>query len=368
MSQPDHKTFLQLRYFSSLDALRFLSIVSVVWHHTAPRWEFLPGSARGFLGVDMFFVISGFLIVTLLLRERDNTSEISLKNFYMRRSLRIFPLYYAILLVVAAMFLFVKPDSEHAPKYFADFPYLMTYTSNWVHLDWVFMGLTWSLATEEQFYLLWPPMEKFLRKFAIPFLIGFLILNQLVNFKLLESPLISLLGEDFRKLEIIQITFTPICLGVLLAHVMHSKKGFDVCTKIVGSRHATWIFLVILIGIGNIPGDFAGWPRLATHIFMLLLLASVVIRDDHSLVKPFHWKWVRRIGVLCYGIYLFHNIAKYGVIMILNKVGFEKSDIRDLVEFLLTLVVVIPMSELSFRFFEMPFLKLKSRWTKKEAT
>lgn len=367
MSQPDHSKFLNQRYFSSLDALRFISIVAVVWHHTAPRWEALPASARGFLGVDMFFVISGFLIVTLLLRERKGSGEISLKSFYMRRSLRIFPLYYALILGIGAGFLFLKPDSQHASKFFSDFPYLVTYTSNWVHLEWVFLGLTWSLATEEQFYLLWPPLEKYLRKLALPLLLGFLVLNQLINFKYLESPLAALIGPDFRSLEIVQITFTPICLGVLLAHLLDRPEGFRWVALLTGHRIATPVLLAATLGLASIPGDIAGWPRLLVHVAMTLLLASCVVRDDHGLVKAFHWRAVRRIGILCYGIYLFHNLAKYGVAQVLGKLGLEDPVVEGLLEFVLTLAVVIPMAELSFRFFEMPFLKLKARFSQKQS-
>ena len=70
-----HTAYLNRRYFGSLDGIRGLAILVVVWHHTAPRFSWLPMSGRGFLGVDMFFVMSAFLIVTLLLRERDRTNQ-----------------------------------------------------------------------------------------------------------------------------------------------------------------------------------------------------------------------------------------------------------------------------------------------------
>jgi peptidoglycan/LPS O-acetylase OafA/YrhL len=92
---PSYERFREIKIFNSLDGLRCLSIVAVVWHHVAGHW--LSGvhlMSVGYLGVDFFFVISGFLITTLLLREKEKYGRISLKNFYMRRSLRIFPLYY----------------------------------------------------------------------------------------------------------------------------------------------------------------------------------------------------------------------------------------------------------------------------------
>lgn len=91
-----HADFLRQRTFGSLDGLRAISIIGVVWHHTGADTG-LRGMTRGFLGVDLFFVISGFLIVSLLLRERRRTGAISLRAFYARRLLRIFPLYYGVL-------------------------------------------------------------------------------------------------------------------------------------------------------------------------------------------------------------------------------------------------------------------------------
>src|SRR5260221_295593 len=101
LSTPKHAGYLAIRTFGSLDGLRALSILAVVWHHTQEGFHFLPIAYRGFLGVDLFFMISGFLIVTLLLRERRRTGTISVKKFYIRRFLRIFPPYYAVLTLVA---------------------------------------------------------------------------------------------------------------------------------------------------------------------------------------------------------------------------------------------------------------------------
>src|SRR5450432_1944217 len=96
-----HDDYLATRHFGALDGLRCLSIVPVVWHHCTPRP--LPGLlGKGPAGVDLFFCISGFLITTLLLREKAVSGGIRLKNFYARRALRILPLYYAVLLAYAA--------------------------------------------------------------------------------------------------------------------------------------------------------------------------------------------------------------------------------------------------------------------------
>ena len=147
------------RTFHSLDGIRALCILAVIWHHV-PTWTECTIFQRGFLGVDMFFVLSGFLIVTLLLREKDRQHRISLKNFYIRRALRIFPIYYLVLFLVLLMYVATKASSSNAQMYYRKLPFLLTYTSNWVEISVANMGIMWSLATEEQFYLLWPAIEK----------------------------------------------------------------------------------------------------------------------------------------------------------------------------------------------------------------
>src|SRR5882672_6045500 len=93
--------FQKAKYFPLLDGLRAVSIVGVVWHHAGGALHFSGPLSRGYHGVSLFFVISGFLITTLLLRERSRTGAISLRKFYLRRALRIFPLYYAVLALYA---------------------------------------------------------------------------------------------------------------------------------------------------------------------------------------------------------------------------------------------------------------------------
>jgi peptidoglycan/LPS O-acetylase OafA/YrhL len=87
-----HATYRTTKHFASLDGVRCCCILAVIWHHCPHPPSPANVLERGFLGVDMFFVLSGFLIVTLLLRERDRSGRINLKNFYVRRTLRIFPI------------------------------------------------------------------------------------------------------------------------------------------------------------------------------------------------------------------------------------------------------------------------------------
>src|SRR5262249_2721724 len=119
----------QMKRFDSLDGLRCLAIVPVVWHHATPRpLEGVLG--RGPLGVDLFFAISGFLITTLLLRERENQGRIAMRAFYMRRTLRIFPLYYLVLGAFVLHALLFREHGEARDHFLRSLPFHATYTTN----------------------------------------------------------------------------------------------------------------------------------------------------------------------------------------------------------------------------------------------
>lgn len=105
-----HTRYLSQRHFGSLDGLRCLCIIAVLWHH-APVTEVVQQPLllrRGFVGVDFFFVLSGFLITTLLLREESSTGRISLRGFYFRRALRILPVYFLLVTAVILYWIFTR--------------------------------------------------------------------------------------------------------------------------------------------------------------------------------------------------------------------------------------------------------------------
>ena len=137
------------RGIPSLDGLRAISILLVLVAHTS---DGIAGTRTlGSFGVRVFFVISGFLITTLLLAEMERSGSINLRHFYFRRTLRIFPPYYIFVAVVALLMTFgvvSAPANRYWPA--------LTYTSNWFDPHSWWLGHTWSLSVEEQFYLAWP--------------------------------------------------------------------------------------------------------------------------------------------------------------------------------------------------------------------
>ncbi len=358
----EYRSYRSRRYFRSLDGIRALSILAVVWHHTSAEEGATSIVRLGFLGVDMFFVLSGFLIVTLLLRERERRGDISLKGFYLRRSLRIFPIYYGLLAVLALAFT-IKPDGKNGPGFFRDLPYLLTYTMNWVQASSM-MGIAWSLAAEEQFYLIWPPVEKWLSRWAWVVLLGIIAVNQAVNFLMVDNRLAGMISP-WHVPPMFQATFTPICLGVALARVLHSPRGFREAARFLSNPGAPVLVLgVLVLDLWIAPADIAGWSRLSIQLLMTVFLGSCVIRDRHRLSPVLDNAVMRRIGAVSYGIYLYHLIGMHlsGVLLSRGHLAFP------LDVFILTMLLTWGIAEVSYRFYEQPFLRLKDALSRRDAT
>jgi peptidoglycan/LPS O-acetylase OafA/YrhL len=355
-----HNQFLEQRHFNSLDGVRCFCILSVLWHHSD-----LPGSpqisTRGFLGVDMFFVLSGFLIVTLLLREQSTMGWISLRKFYARRALRIFPVYYGMLLFLALAYWLFPYYAVKGANFFSVLPFYLTYTSNWSLVQASGLGITWSLATEEQFYLFWPAIEKLNCKRFVYTVLGLIFLiNQLKNFGVLNGFFSSLYGSSWIKLEILHTTFTPICLGIGLAHLLHRSQSFNLALRTLGHRHAPIVLILVVVAVINFsPSDISGWPRLLIQVLMTIWLASLVVREKHTLQPLMIAKPVARIGRISYGMYMYHNWIFVIVASTSRFLQEHWGFAMPLPLFVTGTFVTFLIAELSYRFYETPFLKWK---------
>jgi peptidoglycan/LPS O-acetylase OafA/YrhL len=362
MSDTAFATFSGTSRFHSLDGWRFFAVLIVIKSHVA----FAPSKLQilnwGYLGVDLFFVISGFLITTLLIRERAQFGNISLKKFYLRRTFRIFPIYYLLVLSFALFYLVISPWRPNGWAFYAwSFPVLLTYTQDFVLIAGVFFHC-WSLAVEEQFYLVWPAIEKYLagtRKWAIFAVL--LLVNQLVNFGAADRMISWIYGHaDARLMPVWGVTFTPILLGVLLAHLLADRATFNAFFRLLSNRLTPIVILLaIAASIQWIPQNLEGPPRLTLHVLLALLVASVVIAPGNYLQPVLDHPLIVRLGTISYGIYLYHVLLLMGVERVLARLGGAFTS--PLLVFLVTTAVTIGAAELSYRYIETPFLRLKAR-------
>jgi peptidoglycan/LPS O-acetylase OafA/YrhL len=346
--------FRARRFFSSLDGLRCLSILAVIWHHTRPanldRYACLQ---RGFLGVDLFFVISGFLITTLLLREREEQGTLSLRRFYIRRTLRIFPLYFTALLVYTLVVALFDRNSPAGHAFFANLPAFATYTSNWFVSysgSRVIFYFAWSLAAEEQFYLVWPTIEKHLDpRGATLFMIGLIMFVTATSAGLFES----ILPAGTLRFRIVTSFPIAIGLGVLLAHLLNERRGYRWASRLLGHRISAPIVLAVL-SWGLARSSLSLW---LVRGAMAALVGSTVIREDHWLAPLLTWRPVAYLGVISYGMYMLHMLASNFGRRALGHLAI----VAPLSPFVVTVGLAASLASISFRYYESYFRALKDR-------
>lgn len=340
------------RFFGSLNGLRCLCIALVLWHHS-PFIELIDSppllARRGFVGVDFFFVLSGFLITTLLLREETRNGRFSLKGFYRRRILRIVPIYFLLVAAVSAYFIWGKGQVEYAPMV----PYYFLFLSNFLKGDIPLLAPTWSLSSEEQFYLLWPllmlvlPAHRTLRIGALCVGIGVCVAMQLGL-----SP-VGPVETAHARFSFPGSSYEALLIGALLALILDSRAGYRGLYRLFGDRWApVGLFVALFVALAVLPETLAGWPDLVMHVLMALCLASLVLREDHVLAPALSWAPVRRIGEISYGIYLYHLIARHLSVELVPQLG----GVMQTAVFVALSVVI---AEASFRTIERYFLSMK---------
>ena len=314
--------FRNARYFPTLDGLRALAVLLVVGFHAN-----VPGDrvfAHGSYGVQVFFAISGLLITTLLLRE-GRAGTIDLAGFYRRRTARIFPLYYAVL----ATYCVLVWRTEHGPDadaFWHNLPAFLTYTTNWVvdhRADGgrVIFLFAWSLAVEEQFYLVWPSVVRWIRGLA---------------------PIVALAAA------VVHPYFTAIGLGCILALALESDRFGPSVGRLLGSRWALPISgLAVITVLAN--RDLLGvWGE---SLVATLLVGAAVLRPDHPFSRALAWRPARYVGGISYGIYMMHQLA-------LNAV--RRAHVGGYLLPLLAAGVTIVAASVSFYLYERPIM----RWAK----
>jgi peptidoglycan/LPS O-acetylase OafA/YrhL len=360
--ESSYEKFRGVRFFGSLDGLRAVSILGVIWFHSwwgtpyYPRFKAMPILRQGSYGVHIFFVVSGFLITTLLLRELSQYGTISLQDFYIRRILRIWPLYYAVLALYIVNALVFERGTDRARSFLHYLPSFATFTYTWfISSRWPggMFNLAWTLATEEQFYVFWPIVLRFLRGLRSSAIICAIMLLKLATDHHLTD---RFLPPAWLPTRIIASVALPICMGVLLAQVLHSQRGFNLIYRILGSRAAAPLALLVTL-LCLAP---ANPPMLIAFIATTALVGACVLREDNGLASLLRLRPFGFIGTLSYGMYLLNSFSIHGAHYVLVKLGTEYPPLI----FGLAVAIATGSAYLSFRFYETPFLRLKKRFSR----
>lgn len=344
-----HARYLATRHFASLDGLRCLSILPVIWHHSTPRP--LPGLAgKGPAGVDLFFCISGYLITTLLLREKAAHGKVALGAFYVRRALRILPLYYFVLLAYVALAWALPSDSLPRAHFFRTLPLYATFTANWF-ADFgvshaILFSFAWSLCVEEQFYAFWPALVSGCsQRIAALVMLGLVALDYAAEHGFVPlSPLASRIVTSFAA---------PIGLGSLLALALHSARGFALLGPLLGGRFRAP--LVLALALYSLANQQA--PLLVFQLALTALVGACVVPERHALSALFAAPAVRYIGTVSFGLYLL-NLTAIGLV----RRAFPDRVESSLFVFALSLPIAVGLAALTHRFIERPLAKQRARF------
>ncbi len=353
MANLGHDRYLATRHFASLDGLRCLAILPVIWHHSTPRP--LPGIwGKGPAGVDLFFAISGFLITTLLLRERARTGSIALGNFYARRALRILPLYYAILLAYVAFAAGLASDAPQRAHFFYNLPLYVTFTANWL-ADFgvafpILFSFAWSLCVEEQFYAFWPWIVRSLKPNAALALMGTLLA---VDWLAERGAFSAVLAPGGQALRIVTSFAAPIGLGAVLALLLQERVGFVAVNRVLGRTWSAPLALAAVISLLLWPNA----PLFAFQASLAALVGACVIREHNGLAKLLTARPVAYVGAVSYGLYLLNSTA----IGLVKRLFPSHAGSSGFV-FWLSLPLALALAALSHRYLEAPFLRLRGRF------
>ena len=348
-----------LGYMPALDGIRALAVCAVMLFHSD-----IPLVSGGFIGVDIFFVLSGFLITSILLKEHEQTGRISLKDFYIRRSLRLLPALVALLLVFVAVSA-VYGDERILRTHFIDALIVLFYSANWARAFDMhppdYLGHAWSLSIEEQFYLLWPLILIAIlrwrrsRRWRLFIILGMAFFAWgLRSYLLYQGASLERLynGLDTRA----DALLVGCVVGVLLAtpaFVRRMRRPVSLmCIKYLAP--IAWVGLGwICIGIHWRSPHLYYWVQFLIEVLTALVIVDVVI-SPRSLVRGLlERKWLVWTGSISYGLYLWH----YPIFRVLLSYGYS-TDERLLFGSLLTFGV----ATLSFYFLERPILQKKKNF------
>jgi peptidoglycan/LPS O-acetylase OafA/YrhL len=296
----------------SLDGFRGLSILFVLWHHIiVTRPQIIPRylawtSELGALGVDFFFVISGFLITLLLIREERRTGDLSIRSFYLRRFFRIVPAYVTYVVVVRSILSFTSARLTRT-----EWMRVFTYTMSFGHLPSWYIGHFWSLSVEEHFYLIWPLLFVTVpKRHLITITLGYSFIAILFRCCLYKYMWVPANGNFFTLTRA-----DAIAVGCALAVIATSRFQWILLTPAAIAGGLALLSSAILISAcflierhSRFASRFSaiGFRFVVEWCIVVIIWAGLY----HSASLPgrlLNWKPLTAIGVLSYSIYLWQQ-------------------------------------------------------------
>ncbi len=370
-------------YFPNLNGLRFIAALLVIIHHVE-QLKYIYGLPNNFsssfiqiigeLGVILFFVLSGFLITYLLLEEENRTHTIAVRDFYARRILRIWPLYF--LIVALALFLlpnislFTLPEYDKARVYEDLSSKVFLYVFFLPNLVTPLLGVVpyaahlWSIGTEEQFYLLWPPILKVAKKYRMVLMILILV-GYLLFARALFSSRTDLIPFKYELNAFWQsFNIASMAIGGFFAVMLHSNHA---ALKVFMNRYLFYFalgFTSMMLYRGvyfpQITVNDLQFPYLYKEFYSVwfgIIILNFAANKDNLISleqRPIHY-----LGKISYGLYMYHPIAIVAAFQATVRLGAP----IDALLYPLSLALTILLAGVSYKYFESYFLNFKTKFT-----
>lgn len=371
----------RITYFPGLDGLRFFAALAVIISHVEllksafklpNTWDHPIIFELGGLGVSFFFVLSGFLITYLLLVEQEKKGDISLKNFYLRRVLRIWPLFYFVFILG----FFVLPNFPELSisylqrgfeeNYWGQF---LTYLFILPNLGYAIydlavphIGQSWSIGVEEQFYLFWPILARY-SKSLLKHMIWFFVL--LVAFKVATVfAYTAAPGQEWLailKRFLAMTKMENMCIGGIGAYALfHGKSSWISWLYRKEVQVLSFVLIPVLI---YITPEFLQDGIHIVYSVMFLAIIMNIATNPKSLVKV-KSKLLAYLGRISYGLYMYHMMLIPMVVVFVKSylIDFGNSFLHGVLIYVGSVGLTILVAGLSYRFFEKPFLSLKKKF------
>ncbi|WP_272023346.1 acyltransferase family protein [Olleya namhaensis] len=347
-------------YFKGLNGIRAIAAIVVMVCHIDQQIELfsLPhknihATGMAVRAVDMFFVLSGFLITYLLLVEKNKTGTINFKNFYIRRILRIWPVYYLTIFVTLILIYFnVVPTVSDLTTSLLFYMFLMANISYLLRINLPTITPLWSVGVEEQFYLIWPYIVKKTKKylwFFSVFFLGGCALRVVSRYTLNEvAPMLVEFLYSFR--------INIMALGAFGAYLVYSNHKF---LNIIFRRDLQLLsWCILLFSIIYHPIHIRTFVDSEVNsIFYLIIILNVACNP--KTVFTLENKVFDFFGRISYGIYMYHMVVIYVCSYIYIKFNMVLNYYM-----ILAIIVLVTLigSYISFVYFETPFLKMKKKF------
>lgn len=369
--------YKNISIFQGLNSLRFIAAFFVVMHHSETikrkngieNFEWLGLFRNGSNAVIFFFVLSGFLITYLLLKECGRTGSVKVKTFYLKRMLRIWPLYFLLVFIgtIGLPFLFSLLNVNYEMPYNLGqtWFYFLFFTPGLVTFFFGhhFLEPLWSIGVEELFYLIWAPLFKIYKNKILLLLLSVILIKSLLSLLgilVIHNELFNYIVNTFK--------FEAMAIGGLGAYFLYVREQSITQLFIFKIPIQILLFSTVILYLifhSNIDNDF--WdaifktPILSSILLNLLFLYVIICVStlDNSIIKLRN-KTLSFLGEISYGIYMYHMLVIFGTMLFLKKYLIQMSSPWNQVVFYSVITVfTIIVSVLSKYLFENYFLKLK---------